>query len=381
MTGKRLVLHGKFVEAYLYFDFLWLFANDGSIRAFDIAAFCAERLNGEGAAANALFSDNRLLEDPTSQLRYKAERLLKAGGQYDVSSADVDQFSYIFEDELAFRSLLDVKFYYGRAYIGTDSSVVQLTAINQGDMRDQRGATARSGLDSRKLSDLPARAFHCRFGAVGAACGAAGGLIGFGADSDAHDWELKFDLFADRSYGVAINGRAVTNLSGRNKVQIYQATLEPRRTVRGTYSEELETDRQLRLTGISKTPLREPSDRVNMLAERNESTGLFLFNKTIWQFDADGQSRRANLMGEDLELGTIDLTPLRKGPPGRVLSMSSMDAGVIAETDDAVFLQLFGRWTSLLEEPVHSVRGYQSSKRYQRVATAVVRDRVEIIAL
>lgn len=381
MIGKRLVLHGEFVEAYLYFDFLWLFAADGSIRAFDIAAFCATRLNGDGTAATALFSDNRLLETGTEEQISKAENLVKMGGGYDVSGIEVDRFSYIFEHELEFRSLLDVKFYYGRAYVGTDASVVQLRAMSQGDMRQPRGSMSKGGLNRQKLSDLPARVIQCRFGAVSAACGPDGGLIGFGADAEAADWRLSLKQFAERSYGVAINGHAVTNLAGRTKVQIYGATLKPVRASRVANGEELGEDRRQRLTAISAVPLEEPSARVNTLAETDGGGSLFLFNRTVWQFDARGHSRRASLIGDNLDIGPIQMTPLRTGPPGRVLAMSSMGAGVIAEMDDAVFVMRWGCWTPLVEEPVHSVRGYQNSKRYQRVATAVMEDRVEIIAI
>ncbi|MBF0872145.1 MAG: hypothetical protein ABF562_11645 [Gluconobacter japonicus] len=381
MIGKRLVLHGTFIEAYLYFDFLWLFASDGSVRAFDIAAFCNECLNGEAAAARALFSDNRLIQTGNDELYSQVTRLRKIGGRYDVSPTDIDRFSYIFERELEFRSLLDVKFYYGCAYVGTDASTVQLTVASQGSSREKRGSIARSGLNNRKLSDLPARAFHCRFGAIGAACGPAGGLIGFGADLEDRVSEFQLKLFTQSSYGVALNGPVITNLSRRNQVQIFDATLEDESSTKEIDSEFSHLDEKYSLTNISKNPSEEISNKINGFSEKDSIEGMFLFNKTIWKFDAEGYCCRVKLMGDGFNLGPIELTPSRQAPPGRVLSMSSMLGGVIAETDDAVFIQQSGQWKSLIEEPVYSTRGYQNSKRYQRVATAVTRDRVEIIVI
>lgn len=381
MIGKRLVLHGAFVEAYLYFDFLWLFSSDGNIRAFDIAAYCAERLNGEGAAAAALFSDNRILEDGRDPgVIHLAERMLATGGRYDVSAEEVDRFSYIFERSLEFRSLLDVRFYYGRAYIGTDASIEQFNATGVSASHEKRGAVAKARLNSQRVSDRPARAFHGRFGAVAAACGKAGGLIGLGADDVSPGFKIRFDKFAETSYGVAINGTAVTNLAARTRTQIYGARLEPKRARPGVDGEEHGRDRQFTLAAVSSLPLERPTEQVNRLAANDETRGVFLFNQSVWRFDAEGKSQIVK-MGENPQLDSISTSSPKDGPPGRVLSMSTTKGGVIAETDDAVFVQRYGEWKELLSEPVHSVRGYQNSKRYQRLATAVARTRIELISI
>lgn len=379
MIGKRLILQGSFVEAYLYFDFLWLFANDGSVRAFDVTGYCSERLNGEGAAAAALFSDNRVLEGPQAPVADLADRILKAGGHYDVSAADVDRYSYIFENRLEFRSLLDVRFYYGRAYVGTDASIEQFNAYGLDALSEKRGVASRFNLNKQKIAEKPARALHGRFGAIAAACGKAGGFIGYGADDASPGWRMHLKQFAEASYGVAINGAALTNLVGRDRTQVYQAKLEPKPNTFEVDGEEYGKDRQLRLTSLSETPLATPTQQINQLTTADQTRGVFLFNQSVWRFDVDGKAQRANL-SKDPQL-SVEISPRKDGPPGRVLSMSTMGAGVIAETDDAVYLQQFGKWIALLAEPVHSVRGYQSSKRYRRVATAVARNRVEVIAI
>lgn len=383
MKGKRLCLYGRFVEAYLYFDFLWLFSKDGTVRAFDIASFCAERLNGDGEAAAALFSDNRLLDQPFKiRTKASATELLEKGGAYEVSAKDVDRYSYIFENELKFRSLLDVRFYYGRAYVGTDTNIVQLFARDRADLQElKRGSSRQASLGGRSVSDLPARAFRCRFGAVGAACGRGGGLIGVGADTSDRDWTVKFKQFAETSFGLALNGHAVTNLASRNRIQFFKATLSEITTERPVSFDEPEEDWRRHIISVSDAAFLPQAERVNAVTASEETSGIFLFNRTLWRFDANGRQERSTFVNSNLEIDEINRGPARKGPPGRVLSMSSMQAGVLAETDDAVFLYSGRHWIPLVEEAVYSVRGYQNSKRYQRIATAVTRDRVEVIAI
>src|SRR4051812_24043804 len=114
MRIKRLILPGRYVEAYLYFDFAWLFSKDGVVRAFDIARYCAERLNGEGGAAERLFSNNQMLPQyatASPAVEQALASLLSSNRPIDVSAADVDLYSYIFPTGAACRSVLDVRFY------------------------------------------------------------------------------------------------------------------------------------------------------------------------------------------------------------------------------------------------------------------------------
>ncbi|MGJ5020368.1 hypothetical protein [Bradyrhizobium oligotrophicum] len=379
---KRLSLLGKYVEAYLYFDFLWLFSEDGTIRAFDLASFCTERLNGDGEAAIALFSDNRLLSQlgPTQN---RARELLSEGGAYEVSSEDVDRYSYICEKELDFRSLLDVRFYYGRAYVGTDSNILQVSAMGRSDMQEfARGRSLSRPLERRIVSDRPARAFHCRFGAVGAACGLYGGLIGLGADAPDGRWTINFGQFAESSFGLTISGRAITNLAGRNRIQFYSTvSAEDRREKTEEHLDESVMDGNLHLGDVAGIAFQSEAEQLNSIMAADVTRGVFLFNRSLWQFKLNGPPTLARFMDSDLAAPHVRVHPIRRGPPGRVLSMSSIEAGVLAETDDSVFLYQAGSWFPLVEEAVHAVRGYQTSKRYQRIATAVTRDRVDVIAV
>jgi hypothetical protein len=381
MRLKRLILPGRFVDVYLYFDFAWLFAKDGSVRAFDIATYCGSRLNGDGAAAVALFANNRELETG-SALRENVNRLLGTAETIEAAAHDVDRFSYIFEHVLSFKSLLDARFYYGRGYIGTDNNIVQLQARNRQDLNAEHlGRKSRDSLGPRNVSERPARAFQCRFAAIGAACGHAGGLIGFGAANRDTDWTVRFQPFAERSFGLALNGNAVTNLANRHTVQLYAARLNKGSSHSLPWELE-EVKKPARLEALEGLSYPSETASLNRIFDRDDAAGVFLFAETAWQFSLDGSARRVRLTDRDHNLRS-NLSPvaIRSKLPGRVLAVSSTNSGVLAETDDQVLIMSQGEWVSLINEVVYSIRGYQTSKRYQNVVTAVTRDRAELISV
>lgn len=385
MKFKRLILPGRFVEAYLYFDFAWLFAKDGTIRAFDIAAFCEARLNGDGAAAIALFSDNRALSANRivqPELQISADQLLDADQTIEATAHDVDCFSYIFERVLSFKSLLDTRFYYGRGYIGTDASIVQLEARSRQNFTAERlGRASRDGLGQRLVSDRPARAFQCRFGAIGAACGSEGGLIGFDAASDKPDWTVRFEPFAEKSFGLELNGYAVTNLADMNTIELYSTSLRES-NLRPQPSNLEEKGEPACLEMVKEQSYLEETASLNRMFNRDDADGIFLFSKTVWQFTLGGSANRVQLIDKNLHVHSdLYAKPVKSTLSGRALAMSTTDVGVLVETDDEVLVMGRTGWTSLVDEAVYSMRGYQNSKRYQHVMTAVTRDRAELITI
>jgi hypothetical protein len=94
------------------------------------------------------------------------------------------------------------------------------------------------------------------------------------------------------------------------------------------------------------------------------------------QFAHDGSAMWVQMIDGHLNVKS-DLTSVavRSKSHGRILAMSTTDAGVLAETDDQVLIYLGqSGWIPLVDEAVHSMRGYQNSKRYQHVITVVTRD-------
>ncbi|UPJ52974.1 hypothetical protein IVB30_17620 [Bradyrhizobium sp. 200] len=382
MRLKRLILPGRFVEAYVYFDFAWLFSKDGVVRAFDLARYCQERLNGEGSVAAALFSNNQLLSQhqrSDGQESSDLTQLLSSEKPIEVTAKDVDGYSYIFHTEGACRSVLDVRFYNGRAFVGADNGIRQFFALGRDDLQESKlGRSAAESLHDQRVSELPARQIRGRLGAVAAACGPAGGIVGFGAGTDDRDWRISFQPFTERCYGIELNGRAVSSLVNSTAIELYgvgRQEVQPRdaRVLSDDEYDGLElTDVKGRGVGVQDAQLNQVITRLP------GAVRTFLFKETFWVLAQDGFYYFRFIANGEI---TVPRRPTVKAPSTRVLSASGSAAGLIVESDDEVFLLNDHRWTNLVSEPVHSVRGYPSSKRYKRLITAVTRDRVELAAV
>jgi hypothetical protein len=380
MRIKRVRLPGRFVEAYLYYDFAWLFSKDGVVRAFDLAKYCTERLNGEGNAAAALFSDNRGLpaqRRPDGQESPALKHLLDSDAPIDVSAPDVDTFSHIFTTSGRCRSILDVRFYNGRAFVGSDNGILQFTALGREDLLGQPLGRSNSGLSDQRVSDRPARQIQGRYGAVAAACGSSGGILGVGAAVENRGQRMFFQEFAERSFGVEFNGNAVSSLSGSTSVELY--AVESRSRPAAATSDDGPGNRS-EVAGITgRGFVRQDLELNRLIGGVAGATKTFLFKETLWVLASDGFYRFK------LTVKNAVTSPKLAGrtakPPARVLSTSTSKAGMIVESDDKVYLLDDHHWRIIMAEPVHSVRGYLQSKRYKHVVTSVMQERVELTAL
>jgi len=382
MRLKRLVLPGKFVDAYVYFDFVWLFSKDGVVRAFDLARFCEERLNGERGVAAALFSNNKLLsqyQDDDGREAPALAQMLSSDRPIEVALPDVNAFSYIFQTKGACRSVLDVRFYNGRAFVGADNGIQQFIALGRDDLQDsQLGRSASESLHDQRVSELPARQIRGRLGAVAAACGPAGGIVGFGAGTDDRNWRISFKSFADRCYGIELNQHAVSSMAGGLAVELYGVNRHrvAQQPTRGIQDDEHDA---VELTGVKGRGFEVQGVHLNrQIAGLPGAARTFLFKETLWVLAEDGFYYFRLVQNNEI---AVSQSMRMAKPPTRVLSASGSSAGVIVESDDEVYVLNGGRWHTLVSEPVHSVRGYPSSKRFQRLITAVTQDRVEIAAI
>ena len=382
MRRATLSLHGHFVEAYLYFDFAWLISKDGLVRAFDIERFCTERLNGSGSAAAKLFANNQRLAD--SRFASDVNNLLESETPIDVSEADVDKFSYIFKADFDFKSIFDLKFYYGRAYLSTENSIQQFTAKGRNLLEFSRiGHSARDKLDEKHVWDHSSRQLQCRYGVVSAACGRGGGLLGLKASSEDPDFEISFEPFTDRSFGIELNANALTSLRTLTDVEYFSAHSDRSLRPSSRVGED-ETERRggLELKGVDGRGFKLQSDLIKGMFKDSDSKALrvYLFKSTVWIETEDGKLQRVKTAASDALLDAPELLG-HFSAPGRILSTANTDVGVVIESDDHVYLRRSGHWYTLLYDQVYSVRGYMNSKRYRNVVTAVRRKQVDLIAI
>ncbi len=382
MRLKRFHLSGDFVDAYLYFDFAWLFAKDGVVRAFDVGKYCEERLNGNADAAAALFSNNQCIRhhQAPNQDSSSLANLLSSDEPIEVTPTDVDKFSYIFKTNGRCRSILDVRFYNGRAFVGSDNGIRQFIALGRNDLKESRiGQSAVDSLDDQRVSELPARQILARFGAVAAACGSAGGVLGVGAGSEDRKWRISFDHFADRSYAIELNGNAISCLVNATEVELYSVE---RRSAPKRSDEAFVDDARdsLELTEVPGRGFDAETAQLNrLIAKLASATHTFLFKDVLWVLASDGFYRF--YLARNGEITNPHRAGLKDKPPARVLSAQGSDAGLVVESDDAIFILNENRWRKLISEPVYSVRSYPNSKRYKKLITMVTRERVELVAI
>lgn len=382
MRRATLSLHGRFVDAYLYFDFAWLVSRDGLVRAFDIERYCLEKLNGIGRSAANLFANNQ--DIAIAQLSENLTRLLDGETVIDVTEADVDDYSYIFQFGFDFKSIFDLKFYYGRAYLSTEKSIQQFTARGRRDLEvSLDGRTSRSKLSEKHVSDRASRQFQCRYGAVSAACGKNGGLLGLGASSDDPEWEIAFDEFTDQSFSIELNSNALSSLRTPTQVELFQAHSDRslRQKVRSRSEDEGNRD-GLELKGVDGRGFEHQAARIRDLIN---TTGegvrrVFLFKNTVWVETEGGKLRSVRTAKQDTLVDEPEVGP-EFSSPARILSTANTKMGTVVEGDDQVFLRRSGRWNVLVDDQVYSVRGYLNSKRYQNVITAVRRRQVDLITI
>ncbi len=356
----------------------------GDLRsAFRIPFFFVEdRINGEANVAAALFANNQLLSQYQGSGGQEAPaltKLLSSDAPIEVAPQDVDGFSYIFQTKGACRSILDVRFYNGRAFIGADNGIQQFLALGRDDVQgSQIGRSASAGLSDHRVSELPARQIRGRLGTVAAACGPAGGVVGFGAGTEDRNWRISFKQFADRCYGIELNQYAVSCIADSTAVEFYGVSRHKahQRPARGLQDDEQDS---LDLTEVKGRDFEDQNARLNQLiASLPGASRTFLFKETLWVVAEDGFYFVRLVQNHDI---AVTRSVRMAKPPARVLSASGSSAGMIVESDDEVFVLNNYQWHTLVSEPVYSVRGYPSSKRFQRLITAVTRDRVELAAI
>ncbi len=390
MILKRLVVPGHFVEAHLYFDFLWLIDAGGSVRALDLATFIDARLNGEGAAAHRLFARNdQLVTDRfsarASEQRPDVQRLLQSDKPITLSEKDVEEFSFHFGAEEDLEQPLDVRFYSGRAYVGAPGGLFQFMAPGRDDLSGstRRGAASRPLRLKRVFDEGTPRQIQCRFGSVNFACGPEGGFVGLGALTADDGWEPKARKIVATSFFTEVNRAGIGHVGEAAELQLagtrMSSSLGP--VPRDDQAERLE------VTDVEAKD-DEAMDRAKRALRSNTGSDvtperMYLTTAQALVVMSDG-SLRMFAYAKDAEfLHTKAHITALKPPPGRILATTTTCGKIVAECDDDIFVlnRSSGRWTwqKIFGEPVYSVRGYPASKWYRQMLTIVAEGRTELV--
>lgn len=387
MILKRMCLEGRFVEAFPYLDFIWLVAEAGEVFAFDAQRFIEERMGGQAEAAAAVFARNdRLILDDRRAARIERQspgiRCFVGGGDVLVSKTDVETYSTIFAAGLAAKSVLDLRCYYRRAFVATESKIAQLRLFDRGELAHMGvGARGNGRLGQTKVHDGRCVQFRSRYGVVSAACGRDGGFYANGAAGGDDAWRADFRVFAPRSHATEFVGFNVANVTDGVGVEIYDTT----RTGAGTAPEPQAASEGEEDGYIERVTQRSggASDGLESTMRRSQAGGRSRFRRTfltttgLFAFDAANGTHNIKIATSKGLVADPHERTLRPAP-GDVIGFTTSPLGVVAELDTSVHVLSGGRWTAIQREPVFSVRGYPSSKWYRQLLTLACAEHTDI---
>lgn len=392
MITQRIRLAGSFVEAFLYFDFLWLLNADGEIWAFDTAAYLTDKVKSDPNAALMAFARNdRLPRNQHDRVEQAFQQHLthSIGAQgLDLTEAEVQRFSRVFKGGRApAKSILDFRCYYGRGFIATDTSVLQLRMLGRSDLQHVHlGGRGNGALGGDKVADFRCRQLRTNLGLISAAAGPNGAWYASGGLSDDPEWRAAFVKFAEKSNATEVMDGAMINVASADELSVFDTEIHPIES-RSQYA-AIEDDQVRPAQEITKvlgdrsdvtTPLRSALRRIQE-ADRRTFKRTFLSKSKVFAVDDKDQIHTLRL---DQENRLQPLTPSSRFPatPGRILSITFTANGkTVAELDDEVCLLDFPRkrWETVFQGEVYSIRGYPGSRWYQNLLTCVGEDSVEL---
>lgn len=383
MITKRLSLPGSFVEGFLYFDFLWLISPEGDIWAFDILKFIHSRFSNAGVAHQCAmaFARNDQISNPFSN--FNPDLIPEA---IEVTLDELELYSRIFDTRLDFRSILDMRCYYGRVFVATDNNIRQLTALSRSDLAHVAlGRRANGQLGGEVVHDARCVQFRCQYGTISAACAYDGGYYAAGASSPDPSWRPQFKQFANHSLATEFVADRLTNVPEANDIEFFKTDYHRTElNVAADKEAQGEDFEQYEISRVQDYDA-EISDRTKQVVNDNRLAGkvsrIFLSKSALFAVDYNHVVRSIKLIDGE---GFVQ-QPTRSKPfpaaSGPILAMTSCAIGMVAELDEEVAVLAGGKWQTIFSEAVYSVRGYPSSKWYRNLTTAVGAEHTDLIFL
>lgn len=383
MIVRRLSLPGNFVESFLYFDFLWLVSSEGDIWAFDIKQFIEAKFFDPALARQCAmaFARNDQISQPFSgfQPEYVPESI-------EVTQQELEQYSRIFDTRLDFSSVLDMRCYYGRVFLATDKDIRQLNALNRSDLGHvPLGRRANGQMGGDVVHDVRCVQFRCQYGVISAACAYDGGFYAAGANSPDSDWRANFKQFTNHSLATEFVADRLTNIPEPDDVSFFRTDYHSIDSENNFPADLQDND----LEKFEVTKIEEQDEEFSARASQailgtngsyaGKVSRVFLSRSVLFAVGFDHVVRSIKIADKN---GMIQNPrdsrpfPAARGP---ILAMTASAVGMVAELDDEVAVLADGRWHTIFEDAVYSVRGYPNSKWYRNLATAVGSERTDLI--
>ncbi|WP_342107774.1 hypothetical protein [Methylobacterium sp. SI9] len=386
MIVKRLRIEGNFVEAFLYFDYLWLVHASGEVAAFDIEAYLCAVTGDEFQAARTVFARNDLLDQPNfgnasvGQQNQSIQRFVQSD-TLDVMARDVERYSILFDTRIQSKSILDMRCYYGRTYISTEKQILQFSAFGRSDLAHLKpGYKGNGRLGGATVHDSRCLQFRAQHGVVSAACGRDGGFYAAGANSADAAWKATFRRFASQSRATEFLSDTVANVKTGTDLELYST----RKTESSSNDDSSSVDEERADYIISELEeVIESSSLtggIDLIADLKKTSFKRLFLTRRGGFAQDDNLRIHSIrLVENNRLSSPKAGAIFPATSSDVLSLTTCPMGIIAELDDAVVVLSGGRWSALYDQAIFSVRGYPTAKWYKNLITLVGEDRAEIL--
>jgi hypothetical protein len=383
MRLKSLIVPGRFVEAYLYYDFLWLIAKSGETYALDFHAYLKSKFNNDNSIS--IFTRNDLIISSGRFLDYNSfsdelKNFINSPS-IEMSIAEVESYSRIFDTRITDRSILDFRCYYGRAYVATERGIRQMSVFGRADMNHiQRGARANGQLGGERIHEAKCLQLRSYLGALTAACGSDGGWYVPGASNPDRGWTAKLSKFAEKARATEIVGGHATAVTSTD-ISLYSTDTRSKQHAAfatGDTSESWESRELTHVREKDDNAGRRVDETLEAVTKITGVSQLFLTRRTLFAVGENNALTYITIASKTDRLLEPTSKTLSKTPDD-VLSMTSSSSGIIAETESAAFLLSGNRWSKIFDGQLYSVRGYPGSKWYRNLITAVGRDRTEMI--
>ena len=376
MKPLQLFIPGRFEDVQLYMGHLTALTHERSLVTLDLRRLMTRlemRYPDLRGLLTAAFARNDwLASEQFRTLRANhgiANRWNDILSGYPDSPIDVRDadFEDIWEFDLEASVVLDMNFYSQRLYVGTDLGLYHFDI----DFTRTSSGPATKRLDARCIATLAA------FQSVHASCEEDGLFSSF----DEFGWaDLTADSFtrtAARSLRSAWLGRRLVNYVTNSTAQLFESESEFVKNA-GRPSQRLITELER-----SNTDLNVVGEAVSRAAEVPDYRLRRISNwaSTFFVNTINSGFYTVHLMRLDGAIApTTVVRRYPRVPDERVLSIHSIDAGVVLETDFNLLLFADSEMHAFHAGEVLSVRSFPGSKRYRNFVAATLEDGVMLFS-
>ena len=389
MRVVTLTFPGRFEDAFLYMGILVTITENHSVRSYDMENIVNKFQENESLhnAPQLLFLRNDLIDHENFRIRHnktnKKEDFLKAIEIFKQRIVPIDlSFTNYTEWDLDIDAdfLLDLNIYNKRLYIGANTGLYSIDLDwEKEDLEPINGHKPKKRLDAKCINTT------AKFGTVNVSCGSDGWfsfLDDFSLVESNISKEKHIDEYSLRTswldYSI-VNYPTTINLTLIKTVRT--STEQELIDVENEFDQEIVTDLQVENTSHLDDLFR--NSNVNLDYENLQ----FLYNSSRCLFanTYDGQFITLSLQKSGDSTPKIKYAKTYEGLGSFISSVHTINigngAGLILETNEKILLFANGKFISIFEGEVISIRTFSRSKHHKNIVSITTSDQIFLIAI